>query len=145
MNIFFEFLIISLTGICLSLKLLALWSWRKSAACGLIEGKLAPNKPSPNSVCSEGRGANIEPLAGATQRHWQHLKDIIQSEARIITDKTEYLHAVYRTPILGFEDDLEARLDTERQVIHLRSASRVGYSDRGVNKKRVDNIRHLID
>ena len=40
-----------------------------------------------------------------------------------------------------FVDDLECRLDAENRVIHVRSASRVGYSDLGVNRKRVERLR----
>jgi uncharacterized protein (DUF1499 family) len=56
----------------------------------------------------------------------------------------DYLAATFRTPLLGFIDDLEARLDREAGVIQLRSASRVGHSDLGANRKRIERLVALF-
>lgn len=144
--------ILELFAVCagggvLSLKLLAVWSHTRNAAHGIIDGKLAPNNPSPNSVCSEGETANISPLAvSGVKDSWENLQDAVESlSGRFITIEHDYMHAVFKTPLWGFEEDLEARFDREVNVIHFRSASRVGYSDRGSNAKRVENIKRILE
>ena len=57
------------------------------------------------------------------------------------TDDGSLLHAVVKTPVLRFPDDLHARLDAAAGVIHLRSSSRVGRSDLGANRRRVAKLR----
>lgn len=144
---FLEPVLVVLGGGFLSLKLLAVWSHTRSAARGLVHDKLAPNNPSPNSVCSEGEGANIEPIRiKDAEDAWDALQDAIESlSGRFISIEENYVHAVFKTSVLGFEDDLEARLDTENGLIHLRSSSRVGYSDMGCNLKRVTALRRLVE
>jgi len=61
--------------------------------------------------------------------------------ARVVTERPDYLHAEYRSRVLGFVDDVEFWLDRRAALIHVRSASRVGYSDFGVNRDRVEGIR----
>lgn len=130
----------------LSLKLLAVWSHTRSAARGVINGKLAPNNPSPNSVCSEGERANIAPIDVSGLESWESLQDAVESlSGRFVTIEANYLHAVFKTSVLGFEDDLEARYDAEKNQIHLRSSSRVGHSDMGCNLKRVTELRRLVE
>lgn len=141
-----EPLLVMLGGGFLSLKLLAVWSHTRSAARGVVDGKLAPNSPSANSVCSEGEGANIEPLSANHEETWESLQDAVESlSGRFITIEADYFHATFRTPFLRFEDDLEARYDREAECIHLRSSSRVGYSDMGTNLKRVKALRRLVE
>jgi uncharacterized protein (DUF1499 family) len=48
-------------------------------------------------------------------------------------------------PFLKFVDDLEIRIDSTQKVIHIRSASRVGYSDMGVNRKRTELLKKLFN
>ena len=63
----------------------------------------------------------------------------------IVTRDERYLHAEFRTPWLGFIDDIEFLVDTTRGVIHGRSASRRGYSDLGTNRARVEAIRAAFE
>ena len=56
------------------------------------------------------------------------------------TDKT-YIAATFSSAIFGFVDDLEIRIADDEGIIHVRSASRVGYSDGGVNRTRVETLR----
>ena len=77
---------------------------------------------------------------------WQTLQKAIRDSGGEIVELTDnYLAARYRTALLGFTDDVEARLAADQGVIHLRSASRVGYGDMGVNRKRVERIRRLYE
>jgi len=141
-----EPVVIFLTGGVLSLKLLAIWSHTRCAPHGVVGGKLAPNSLSPNSVCSDGEMPNIEPLEVKHGDTWENLQDAVESlSGRFITIEANYLHAVFRTPLLGFEEDLEARYDRETNSIHLRSASRVGYSDMGSNAKRVEALKRILE
>jgi uncharacterized protein (DUF1499 family) len=141
-----EPVVILLTGGVLSLKLLAVWSHTRCAAHGVVDGKLAPNNLSPNSVCSDGEAPNIAPLVAKHVDTWENLQDAVESlSGRFIVTEANYLHAVFRTPLLGFEEDFEARYDREANTIHLRSASRVGYSDMGSNTKRVEALKRIIE
>ena len=55
--------------------------------------------------------------------------------------KDDYLAVTFTSSIFRFVDDLEIRIDTDQQLIHLRSASRVGRSDGGVNRKRLERLK----
>ena len=111
---------------------------------GLVEGRLKRCPGTPNCVSSEP-GSDpahaIEPLTFAAEdaaRVLPRLKAVIRDMGgRIQVETTDYLAATFTSPIFRFVDDLELRIDTDRNVIHLRSASRVGRSDFGVNRKRV--------
>jgi uncharacterized protein (DUF1499 family) len=59
----------------------------------------------------------------------------------IVTLEEDYIHAECRSRIFGFVDDVEFWFDGANGVIHFRSASRMGYSDLGVNRKRMERIR----
>lgn len=141
-----EIVLVILGGGLLSLKLLAVWSHTRCAAHGVIHGKLAPNNLSPNSVCSDGENANIAPLAANDKDIWENLQDAVESlSGRFTSIQHDYIHAVFRTTILGFEEDFEARYDREAKVIHLRSSARVGFTDNGSNRKRVDKLRSILE
>ena len=136
----------------LVLAALALLSWhsRSGPPAGLAAGHLAPCPDRPNCVGSEwsDRAHRVEPLdlEGDPDLAWQRLrKVIVQMGGHIEQDTGGYLHATFRTPLLRFRDDLECRLDSAEGVIHLRSASRVGYSDLGANRRRVEALRRRFE
>ena len=64
--------------------------------------------------------------------------------ATIIKAERDYLYAEYRTKLLRYVDDLELYYDEKQGVVHVRSASRLGRRDFGVNRKRVEGLRRLI-
>ena len=64
--------------------------------------------------------------------------------SRIVTQADHYLHAEFRSRILGFVDDVEFLVDETNSVIQFRSASRVGYSDLGVNRRRMNELREQV-
>ena len=112
---------------------------------GLFKGKLQACKATPNCICTEdfdnknAEPINIQGVEAATA--WEALKSVVVATGgKIESDDGKHLWATYTTPIFRFVDDFEARLDEQQAVIHLRSASRVGHGDMGVNKKRVDTI-----
>ena len=114
---------------------------------GLVDGKLRACPSKPNCVCSEDPDPahTIEPLAfeGDAGEAFGAVLALVSSDPRAEVREASgtYVHAVYRTPLLRFKDDVEFRLDAEAKRIHVRSASRLGYSDLGANRRRIESIR----
>ncbi|MEA5616971.1 DUF1499 domain-containing protein [Cronbergia sp. UHCC 0137] len=114
---------------------------------GVQDGKLAPCPPSPNCVCSQSSDQlhTIAPLSftSTPEQVLAKLKSIIQSlpGTKIITETDDYLYAEFKTALMGFVDDVEFYLDRNTKIIHVRSASRLGYGDLGVNRQRIETIR----
>jgi len=119
----------------------------RPADLGTHDGKLAPCPSSPNCVSSQSTddAHRIAPLtySGRAADAMKKLTAIIQAFPRtsVITVSDSYLHAEVTSAIFRFVDDLEFLVDDAAKVIHVRSASRMGYSDLGVNRKRVEQIR----
>jgi uncharacterized protein (DUF1499 family) len=109
---------------------------------GVKDGKLAVCPGSPNCVNSQSQDAQsqIEPLRAMAIAD---LKKIIESMERvtIIQETDNYLYAEFKSKLMGYVDDVEFYLDPGENVIHVRSASRLGKSDLGVNRKRIEEIR----
>lgn len=111
------------------------------------DGKLAPCPNTPNCVSSQSSDAehSIEPLTynSTPVKAMADLKSVIQAmkKTEIITENENYLYAEFTSAIMGFVDDVEFYLDKDAKVIHVRSASRLGKSDLGVNRKRIETIR----
>ncbi|MFT5092738.1 MAG: hypothetical protein ACI8P0_001767 [Planctomycetaceae bacterium] len=117
---------------------------------GLTNGKLRPCPDSPNCVCSEypGNAHSIEPLifSDDADAAWARLIGILLDQPRttIVSQTDDYIEARIRTRILRFVDVLEFRLDRATKRINIRSASKVGYSDLGTNRRRVESLRTLF-
>lgn len=128
-----------------------MFAGKRPANLGPQSGKLAPCPSSPNCVSSFSQDAEhkIEPLA----YNWEpaiamaNLKRAIESLARtkIITATDNYIYAEFSSRLMGFVDDVEFLLDEGAKVIQVRSASRLGQSDLGANRKRVETIRKEFD
>jgi uncharacterized protein (DUF1499 family) len=118
---------------------------RRPTNLGVRDGKLAPCPASPNCVSSQATDAGhaVEPLrfTGDAGAAMLRLKAVVQSMPRtqIVQSTADYLYAEFTSRLLGFVDDVEFHCDGK--VIHVRSASRLGYSDLGVNRSRVEEIR----
>lgn len=124
---------------------------------GVHQGKLKPPSATANSVSSQAalypdhpqrRYADIAPLAvrgdgPATLARLQHVVAAMPG-ARIVDSTPDYLYAQYTTSIMRFVDDVEFWYDPKAQAIQVRSASRVGESDLGVNRKRVEAVRQAL-
>ncbi len=114
---------------------------------GVTNGKLSPCPTSPNCVSSLDTGASryVEPLhyEGTSAEARETLISVINSMKRseIVTVEPNYIHATFTSLLFRFVDDVEFAFDDENKIIHLRSASRTGYSDLGVNRRRVEKIR----
>ena len=137
-----KFVISVIVLICVLFFLMGLKS-QKGKAKGLISGHLAEPGSAPNSVSSE---IDVQPEKKVAQLHGtlSGIKMAITATGGTITSETDsYLSATYMSKIFKFVDDVEIRHDKDN-IWHIRSASRVGYSDRGVNKKRVEAIRSKL-
>ncbi len=119
-------------------------SWRRPGL-GLVEGQLRRCPESPNCVCSEGETGEhaIEPLryTGPSEAAWSRLVAVVEAttNTHIVTHEAAYLRVEFVTPLMRYVDDVEFRLTPE--AIHVRSASRVGRSDLGANRQRVEALR----
>ena len=114
---------------------------------GVRNGRLKPPPSSPNAVHSqvtEGYHA-IAPLRyqGTREAAMRTLAGIVRETPRvdIVTQTGEYLYAEYQTALLGFVDDVEFWFPPADGIIHVRSASRLGSSDFGANRKRIEAVR----
>lgn len=113
---------------------------------GVTAGRLAPCPDSPNCVSSQADDEEhgMEPIEydGATEAARDRLLAILAARARteVVESEPNYIRAEARSRIFGFVDDVEFYLDEEAGLIHFRSASRMGYSDMGVNRDRMVEI-----
>jgi uncharacterized protein (DUF1499 family) len=113
---------------------------------GVRGGNLAPCPNSPNCVSTQADDAlhGMEPLRYETSREEakQKLLGILRSmpRTRIVENRDDYVRAKCRSRIFRFVDDVEFYFDDAAKQIHFRSASRLGYSDLGVNRERMEAI-----
>jgi len=111
--------------------------------------RFAPCPASPNCVSTQAPVGDaehyIEPIAytGSLANARHHLLTVIGSMPlmTLVVDEPDYLHVEFRTRLMRFVDDVEFYLDDAAHLIHFRSASRMGHSDVGVNRKRMEEIR----
>ena len=126
---------------------MGLFSGRRPADLGVQEGRLKPAPPTPNCVNSQrGDGySRIAPLAyaGDGKAALARLHALVAAlpAARVIDFRSDYVYAEFSSKWLGFVDDVEFHLDEKAGVIHVRSASRLGRKDFGVNRQRIETIR----
>lgn len=119
-------------------------------ATGLTENGLLPCPDRPNCVTSQDGDARhaVDPIAypGDRAAAMARLRRIVadQPGATIVKATDNYLHAEFKSRIMGFVDDVEFWFPDGRHLIQVRSASRVGYSDMGVNRRRVQHLRALF-
>ena len=122
----------------------------RPANLGVHDGRLALCPSSPNCVSSDDADpAHLIPpfqLAIPAAEAWLSVRRTITELPRttIITETENYLHAECRSAFFGFVDDLELHLRASEGLIAIRSAARLGYSDLGVNRKRVEQLRALL-
>ena len=127
---------------------LSLWSNFNTPYVGLHDGRLRQCPSKPNCVCSEGgegekhfiaplilsdSNANVQKMA---------IEVILQMGGKIELESPAFLHATFQTPIFRFKDDFELRFSGG--AVQVRSASRVGYSALGANRKRVLEFQNKL-
>lgn len=124
---------------------LSIWSRISPPQLGLVDGQLRACPGTPNCVSSQAQQINALPYVG----------DRAQTEAALDRAATQlglssqskqgdYWHHQATSLVFRFIDDIEFVFDDASQVVHVRSASRAGYSDRGVNRARVEALRSAM-
>lgn len=121
-------------------------------AVGLISGTLTPCPDKPNCVCSEFIEDTVHYIAPLDysgtppEKAWGDILQVIkESGGKVSATNDEYMAATFSVSLFGFIDDVECRLDTSKSRIHIRSASRIGHSDLGVNQKRAEALTRLFN
>jgi len=129
---------------------MGLFSGTRPDHLGVKDGRLAPCKPTPNCVSSfadetSDRGHHIEPLRfeGDANAAFAKLTDLVRANGRatIVREEPGYLYVEFKSKVMGFVDDVEFLLDPAARTIHVRSASRLGRRDFGVNRERIESLR----
>ena len=131
----------------------SVFSWKRPENLGVRDGRLQPCKPSPNCVCSQADPADrehyIAPIAfrGSAREAIAAVRAAVEAmpDTRLIGADSNYLYVEFRTRRMRFVDDVEFVSDPAAGVIHVRSASRLGRRDFGVNRERVEALRRAIE
>jgi len=120
-------------------------------ALGLTaEGKLETCPSSPNCVSSDasddGHAIAALDIVGEPEVAWQALVEFVEAQPRltVVDQKPDYLRLEARTRLLRFVDDVEFHLRAGERQIAMRSASRIGYSDLGTNRRRLESVRQAL-
>lgn len=120
------------------------FSGKRPSNLGVKEGKLAACPGTPNCVNSQSDDARskIEPLPA---KSIAEVKQVVEGMERttIIEETDNYLYAEFKSKLMGYVDDVEFYQD-DANAVQVRSASRLGKSDLGVNRKRVEEIRSKL-
>jgi uncharacterized protein (DUF1499 family) len=118
---------------------------------GVVNGQLADCPNTPNCVSSQATDAEHRispiPFEGSAAEAQETMLGLVENmpRSRHISTQPTYLHAEFRSPTFAFIDDLELYFDETAQVIHVRSAARLGQSDMGVNRNRVESLRAAFE
>ena len=129
------------------------FSWKRPHNLGVKDGRLAPPKRSPNSVASQADPADAEhyiapiPFKGSALAAMAAVRKAVEgmTGSTVIRHEGSYLYAEYRTKLMRFVDDVEFLFDEKAGLIHVRSTSRLGRRDFGVNRARVEALRRRIE
>jgi uncharacterized protein (DUF1499 family) len=125
-------------------------SGTRPANLGIKDGRLTNCPSSPNCVSSDATDSahSIAPfeLSVAPANAWRALRETLENlpRTKIVTASADYIHAECSSAVFGFVDDLELHLRSQQNSIAVRSASRLGHSDFGVNRRRVEELRRRL-
>lgn len=123
----------------------------RPANLGVRDGRLAETPDSPNCVSTQtdNRSHWMAPLTftGPADEAREILRQIVLAMPRttMVEETEDYLYVEFRSPVFRFVDDVEFLIQPDTQRIHFRSASRVGHSDLGVNRARMESIRERFN
>jgi uncharacterized protein (DUF1499 family) len=114
------------------------------------DGRLSPCPDMPNCICSQypqDKDHTTEPIAysGGIKDAFAKIKRVmgVIGRTELVAESQNYLRFECTSFLFRFIDDVEFLIDPDHSVIHLRSASRLGYSDLGANRARVEKIKKL--
>jgi uncharacterized protein (DUF1499 family) len=131
----------------------SVFSWRRPHNLGVKDGKLAPPKRTPNCVSSQAEPSDSEhyiapiPFKGGAVEAMTGVRKAVESRrgSTVIRHEGNYLYAEFRSKRMRFVDDVEFFFEEKTGLIHVRSASRLGRRDFGVNRARVESLRSRIE
>ncbi len=143
------FLLAAMLLVLLAVGLLAIYSGlvAQPGNLGVQQGRLAACPSTPNCVSSQCQDGThgMQPIAftGTEEAAIEMIKAVLSRMPRItvVSERGGYLHAEATSALFRFVDDVEFLVDSPNNVIHFRSASRVGYSDLGANRARMSDFR----
>ena len=121
-----------------------MFNWRRPTNLGVKDGLLAPCRRTPNCVSSQADPADREHYVAPLSGSMADVLKVVQSlpRTRVVQSHASYLYAEFRSKLLGYVDDVEFYFDGAR--VQVRSASRLGRRDFGVNRARVEQIRRML-
>ena len=121
-----------------------MFDWRRPDNLGVKDGRLAPPRRTPNCVSSQADPADAEHYIAPIRGDLAAARRAVESlpRSRVIRADANYLYAEFRSKLLGYVDDVEFYFDGA--LLQVRSASRLGRKDFGVNRRRVEALRGLI-
>jgi uncharacterized protein (DUF1499 family) len=130
----------------------SMFAGKRPTNLGLHDGRLAPCRRSPNCVSSQADPADAEhyiapiPFKSAPVEAMAAVRRAVESmpRATVVRHEPDYLYAEFRSRLMGFVDDVEFAYDDKAGMIQVRSASRLGRRDFGVNRQRIEALRALI-
>jgi uncharacterized protein (DUF1499 family) len=117
---------------------------------GIRDGRLSACPASPNCVSSDAvddaHGVAPFQLILLPEEGWRSIRSAVEGlpRTKIISFTDDYIYAECTSAVFGFVDDLELHMRPAEKLIAVRSASRLGYSDLGVNRKRVEGLRSAL-
>ena len=120
-------------------------SWKRPDNLGVRDGLLAACKRSPNCVSSQANPADKEHYIAPIHGSLAAVRKAVESlpRTKVVREGNNYLYAEFRTKLLRYVDDVEFFFDGK--VIHVRSCSRLGRRDFGVNRERVEELRRIVE
>ncbi|HEX2933004.1 MAG TPA: DUF1499 domain-containing protein [Candidatus Binatia bacterium] len=125
-------------------------SGRKPETLGIRHARFSPCPSTPNCVSSdaddEAHRIPAFELAVPPAEGWRVARSLVADlpRTRMVTATSDYIHAECSSAVFGFVDDLELHLRPAQNIIAVRSAARLGFSDFRVNRKRVETLRALL-
>jgi uncharacterized protein (DUF1499 family) len=121
-----------------------MFDWRRPTNLGAKDGRLAPCRRTPNCVCSQADPSDREHYIAPLRASMQDVRKAVESlpRTRVVLAHPNYLYAEFRSRLLGFVDDVEFFFDGA--AVQVRSASRLGRRDFGVNRARVEALRRML-
>lgn len=130
-----------------------MFSGKRPDKLGVKDGRLATCGRRLNCVCSQGDPGDGQryvapiPVKGDAGAALSAARKAVESmrRATVIRQEGNYLHAEFRSRLMGFVDDVELVFDERAGVLHVRSASRLGRRDFNVNRARVEALRARLE
>jgi uncharacterized protein (DUF1499 family) len=124
------------------------FSGTRPSNLGVHDGRLASCPSTPNCVSSQSTepGSQIAPLKFLGDKTIAQIKAAVlaQPGSAIISETENYLYAEFTSSLMGFVDDVEFSVNSADQTVQVRSASRLGESDLGVNRQRIESLRSAM-